>query len=208
MNVDQNFATIGLQSGAPEGAPGYPLAQGRDGALITQSLGKYYEAATRGRIFMASNAAAQAISVALATTYTGLCLSNEPTSGVDLVLLKVGLGLTVAPAAIASFHLIGNVSTTTPVVTHTTPVTTAKPAMLGSAASPAGKVDSAATIPTPVYLQSLVGGFTAAALPSSGPMLIDIDGAVILKPGSFVAIGALTAATGIWSMMWAECPAA
>lgn len=194
--------SVGLQQHIPEGADGYPLAQGDDGALLVSgSHGKYFEAAKRGRVFGASNTGAQAISVALNTTYTGICLSNPTTSSVDLELLRVGLALTVAPVGIASLHLIGGQSTTD--VTHTTPLTPF-PTLLGANYTAAGKADSAATIPTPIYLASLMGGFTAGALPSTSPSWIDVEGLFILPPGGFIAIGALTAATGIWSIVWRE----
>lgn len=195
---------VGLQSGLGIGNTGYPFAQGKEGDLLTNSLGKYYAAAKFGRLFMASTAGAQAISVALATTYTGLCLSNDNSSEKDLVLLRVGIGLSVAQVAEATLHLIGNYSTTN--VTHTTPVSAIKEGRIGANFTPVGKVDSAATIPTPVYLATLMGAFTAGAFGSTSPTWIDVDGAIILKPGAFCAIGALTAVTGIWSMVWAEVP--
>jgi hypothetical protein len=39
----------------------------------------------------------------------------------------------------------------------------------------------------------LMGGFTAAALPSTSPALIDLAGMWVVPPGGFIAIGALTA---------------
>lgn len=48
-------------------------------------FGGYSEAASRGLIRAASNQAVQAISVGLATTYTGLCLSNDAGSGRNLL---------------------------------------------------------------------------------------------------------------------------
>jgi hypothetical protein len=44
--------------------------------IVSDAHGKYYEAVSRGDVFIAHNVAAQAVSVALATTYTGLVLSN------------------------------------------------------------------------------------------------------------------------------------
>lgn len=191
---------VGLQSGAPSGS-NYPFAQGSHGAMVSQPLGKYYDAVVAGRVFYASNTAAQAISVALSTTYTGICLANPASSGKNISLLRVGAALSVAPAAIAGFYLIGNYSETA--VTHTTPLTPAS-ALIGGGFSPVGKVDREATIPTPLYLQSLFSGFTAGALPGGTVAIADIDGGIVLKPGAFVALGSLTAATGIFSFLWAE----
>lgn len=176
---------------------------GRNGELIVGNLhGRYYEQVMRGNVYGASNQAAQAVSVALATTYTGLCLSNPLGSGKNLVLLSAGYALSVAPAGIASIHLIGSSSPSTN-VTHTTAVTPVN-MLLGNTGSPVAKVDREATIPTPLYLMSLMGGFTAGALPDSPNALFDIAGQIILAPGGFVAIGALTAVTGFGSFVWEE----
>ena len=174
----------------------------REGAMVIQNLhGRYYEQVMRGNVFGASNQAAQAVSVALNTTYTGLVLSNPNGSGKYLVLLSAGYALSVAPAGIASIHLIGANSATD--VVHTTPVVP-RSMLIGNTSTPSGKTDSAATIPTPFYLMSLMGGFTAGALPDSPNALFDIGGQIVLAPGGFVAIGALTAVTGFGSFVWEE----
>jgi hypothetical protein len=67
--------------------------------------------------------------------------------------------------------------------------------------------DVSATLPVaPTWLQMLMGGFTAAALPSTSPALIDVAGMWVVPPGGFIAIGALTAVTGLFSMQWEEVP--
>ena len=193
------------QVGPQQGADGANLAlrQGNSGEIVTQNLhGRYYEQVVRGNVFGASNQAAQAVSVALATTYTGLCLSNPLGNNKNLVLLSAGYALTVAPAAIASIHLIGSSSPSTN-VTHTAAVTPFN-MLVGNTSSASAKVDSQATIPTPVYMVSLMGGFTAAALPDSPNALFDIAGQIVIAPGGFVAIGALTAVTGFGSFVWEE----
>jgi hypothetical protein len=53
--------------------------QGRTGeAIVSQLNGAYYERAGRGGIFTVANQAAVTTTIALATTYTGLCLTNDP----------------------------------------------------------------------------------------------------------------------------------
>lgn len=180
-----------------------PLRLGNSGELIASLLhGRYYEQVMRGNVWWASNQAAQAVSIALATTYTGICLSNPLGSGKNLVLLSAGYALSVAPAGIATIHLIGGSSPATN-VTHTAALTP-RNALLGNTGSPVAKADSQATIPTPEYIMSLMGGFTAGALPASPNALFDIGGQLILAPGGFIAIGALTAVTGFGSFVWEE----
>lgn len=190
-----------------------------DGALSTARLGRagevsvselqapYYEQTYRGNTYHASNVAAQAVSVALATTYTGLCLSNRLGNTKNLVLLSAGYALTVAPAAIASLHLIAGYSATTNVA-HTTPLAAPgiQSGLLGTGPASSANVDSAATIVNPGYLMSLFGGFTAAALPAGPSQPVDLKGQIVIPPGGWVAIGALTAVTGFASLSWMEVP--
>lgn len=165
------------------------------------NYGELYEASRRKDLFVAANQAAQAVSVALATTYTGICLSNDAAGTKNLVLLRASFALSVAPAAIASLHLIGG----TGAVTHTTPLTPEN-TRIGGGATVVGKADSAATIPTPRYLFPLMSGFTAAALPNFTMPTYQFRGEWIIPPGGFIAIGALTAVTGFGGFIWAEAP--
>jgi hypothetical protein len=52
--------------------------------IVTELHPRYYEQTYRGAMFSAANQSAQAVSVALATTYTGLCLYNPVNSGKNL----------------------------------------------------------------------------------------------------------------------------
>ena len=201
MTIDN--VQVGFQN-LSQGATPKILNINRQGDLSIQNAGSdYQEMALRGTLFNASNTAAQAVSVGLATTYTGLCLSNPPNSGYNLVLLGCNYALTVAPAGIASLHLIAGYSATE--VTHTTPGTV-KSNVIGRTSDSVAKIDTSATIATPTYLISLGSGFTAAALYATTPNWIDLKGQFIIPPGGFVAIGALTAVTGLGSFTWAELP--
>lgn len=197
-NIQTGFQSLGI------GTPVRTLNVSRQGDLmVSPASGDYQELTRRGMVYSASNQAAQAVSVALATTYTGICLSNPNGSTYDLVLLGCNYSLSVAPAAIASLHLIGGYSTTD--VTHSQPLT-ATSMLLGPLSDAVAKVDSQATIPTPKYVLSLGSGFTAGALYGTTPNWIDLKGMIVIRPGGFVAIGALTAVTGFGSFVWAEVP--
>jgi hypothetical protein len=155
--------------------------------------------------FYAANQTATATSVALATTYTGLCVSNPAASKKNLVITKVGLALTVAPAGIASIGLITG-STAAGIVTHTTPLTPAS-TNIGSGISPSALADNACTlVGTPVWTVQLVGGFTAAALPAYGATHIELGTSLVIPPGAYVAVGTLTSVTGLFSLEWQEVP--
>ena len=196
---------VGQQLNANGAVPLQGLRQNPQGDIAVSELhARYFEQGRYGNMFSAANQAAQAVSVALATTYTGLCLYNPAGSGVILVPNKVAFALTVAPAAIASLHLIGGFSATGGVTAQTTKLVN-QSTQIGNASSGKGIALSAATIVTPTYIQALRDGFTAAALPSNlAP--IDLEGAYQILPGGFLAIGALTAVTGLGSIVWEEVP--
>jgi hypothetical protein len=183
-----------------------PVRAGNMGDLIMSELhGRYYEATYRRANFSAANQAAQATTVALATTYTGLALSNPINSTVNLILNKVGIGLSVAPAAIAVLGLMAGFNSSTN-VTHTTPGTP-RSRFFGAGSTGFGLVDTSATFPTaPVVVDILSGGFTAASLPNPTVQLVDVEGGLILPPGAYAAIYTLTSVTGFFSFAWEEVP--
>jgi hypothetical protein len=83
MGVDRviSLGQVGPQGGADTAASAHRAD--RTGALVvTQAHGQLYEQTSRSLVFSAANPAAQAVSVALATTYTGLCLTNPAGSGI------------------------------------------------------------------------------------------------------------------------------
>ena len=185
-----------------------PARSERSGGLCAVDChGRYQEAVLQGQVFSASNVAAQAVSVALATTYTGLCISNPIGNIKNLVILGCQYALTVAPAAIASLHLIAGYSATAN-VTHTAALAAPgiQNSFIGIGAPSSAKADTQATIVNPTYLIPLGSGFTAAALYATTPLWIDLGGAFILPPGGWIAVGALTAVTGFGGFLWEEVP--
>ena len=157
-----------------------------------------------GQIYSAANQAAQAVSAALATTYTGIGIYNPVGSGVNLVPLRVKFALSVAPAAPATIGLIGSYAATGGVTAQTTKLVPQN-GIVGNTATGKAIPLAAATITTPTWIEHLVDGFTAAALPSPAPTSI-LDGSILIAPGGFLAVGALTAITGLGSIYWAEIP--
>jgi hypothetical protein len=198
--------TVAAGVGPNSQSPGVvaSLRQGQLGDLIISELhGRYYETAYRRNLFYGANQAAQTTTAAFATTYTGLCLSNTPGNAYNLVLNKVGITLASAPAATSVIGLMGNFSATA--VNHTTSLTPGSTFIGG--ASPTGKADSASVLPlAPVLIVPLMGGFTAGSLPSGNPILLDLEGSVIVPPGAYVSIYTSTAVSGLFSFFWEEVP--
>jgi hypothetical protein len=191
-------------------ADGVALADGRMGPqeqLITDALhGEMYESSRIGTLFFAASQAATAVSVALTTTYTGICLYNPVGNNRDLILRHYSFTPSIAQVALSVIGLMGGYISTGAVTAHTTPLvygTAIWPMNLGSSAVPTALVDAAATIVGPHIMFTTSGtALAAAGLPTEG--LKNVQGGVILQPGAFVAIYALTALTGIGAFIWEE----
>lgn len=178
---------------------------GQDSELITgQAHGKYYEAASRHRIFWCANQADTTWSIALAGTHTGLMVSNPRMSNVNLAILRAGYVHCVAQAAEATIGLAGGYDADVE-CTHTVALGVYNAYILG----PHGQAnaDASGVMPTaPVWIEAYMSAFTAAALHATSPSIVDVDGCIVVPPGGYVAICALTVTHGLASMMWEEVP--
>jgi len=200
----------------PHGASGLQLDEGipttitRVGqqldAIGSQLHGRLWELSSRGQLYFACSQAATTTTIALAATCTGLILSNPAASDKVLEVHRVGVALSVAPAAEATISLAGGY-VAAGVVTHTTPLTVrnAKLGMVTTAA--VAKADGAATIVgTPMDIMPLIGaGAAAAEVPVPG--YFNIDGAICIPAGGYVFIETLTVVVGFFGIWWSESPA-
>lgn len=180
---------------------------GKTGETIVSELhGRYVETTYRRAMFYAANQTVATTTVGLATTYTGLCLSNPIGSNTVLALNKASIGQSVIETAVDAFGLAVGFSGTTNVV-HTAAVTPAS-ALIGSGVTPVGKVDTSATLPVaPVYHSFLQSTSSATTDVTSG--MFDYEGSLILLPGAFVIWASPAASVaGMWfSFQWEELPA-
>ena len=174
-------------------------------AVVTELHGRYYEQAYRGGIFQVASQAVATTTIGLATTYTGLVISNPVNSTVNLALLKATMMQSVIQATQVEAFAIAFGSNATTNVTHTTPATI-QPSRIGSGGTSAARADTAATLPTaPVY-----GAFvqnTSTATSNAGGGLIDFEGSVLLLPGAYAlwVTPAQASVAGMWfSFMWEE----
>lgn len=197
---------VGPQSKASADGTKSLVRAGRTGEIIVSDLhGRYVEQTRSGNMFSAANQAAQAVSVALSTTYTGILLYNPVNSGKVLFPNKFKYALSVAQVAIASLGLISGYAATGGITGFTTALTV-RSNQVGNSAVGSATVWSAATITTPVWHWHTHDGFTAGAL-AAPQAIVDIEGAIAILPGGFLAIGALTAVTGLGSISWEELDA-
>lgn len=193
--------------GRVTGASGVtPLRSGTEAGIVLDSHGKYYEAVKSGRCFMASNQAAVAVTAAMATTYTGLVLSNPGTSGKDAVLLRFGWGLSVVlPTALTIFGIMvgANAGDAAAAITPKN--------CYASGAASGMIVDNGCTLTgTPVlysvYGNAAKGADTVTVL--DGVTNVELDGSIIVPPGYYAAVYSFAAntAAAIFSFMWEELP--
>lgn len=180
--------------------------QGKSAEQVVQQLhGRYYEQAYRGNIFSVAIQSVATTTVGLATTYTGLCISNPVGSPVNLVLLKATMMQSVIQATQPEAFAIAFGFNAATNVTHTAAVTP-QPARIGSGASAYAKADTSATLPTAPLYGAFVQNTSAAT--TNGPAgLIDFEGSTILLPGAYTAwvTPGQASVAGMWfSFMWEE----
>ena len=187
---------------------GQVARMGHNGDLIVSELhGRYYEQAYRQNMFGGS-IVGQVTTVGLATTYTGLCLSNPAGSNVNLVLDKIGLAFLVGFTASATVGIMTGINQAAN-VTHTTPAVV-RNKFIGKS-SGTGLLDSAATLSaTPVLDVVLFAGLTGAITTApAADGLYELEGSIVLPPGAFAAIYTSTAsgtASMSASFSWEEVP--
>lgn len=197
--------TVGLPGPVADGVLAQIRFDKTRAQVTADAHGRYAEAARRGTLFIASNTAAQVTTVALAATYTGLCISNPLGNTKNAELLGVGFAISVAQAAIATLHLIGGYSATAN-VTHTAALAAPgiQNCLLGTGPASTMKADTSATITNPGYVLPLLGGFTAGAFGASPVVWLDLAGLIVLPPGAWAALGSLTSVTGFAGFAWEE----
>lgn len=193
--------------------------------FVGERHGKYYNsvygtpaivspatAAKAGSMFRGANSSSQSLSAALATTYTGLCLSNPATSTINLAIKKVGAVITNAVSGQLALGLIVGWAATG-ITVHTTPLNTnilnsyvgaaatGSPSVAGPA--PQANLDSACTlVGTPLFSDWLA---VNGAANSDFGFFQDIDDSLIIPPGGYVAIGATAGQGGFFgSFSWEE----
>jgi len=188
-----------------DGSTGEARAGQYSEQIVGQAHGKYYEAASRHRLFWAANQAAKAISVALTVIYTGLMVANPRMSNVNLAIVRVGWAESVATATLHSIGLIGGYDADAD-VTLVSALDAYNTYVLGPHGQANAFDEGTVAAGTQVWIEHYMSAFTSNALHGTSPVIVDVNGAIVVPPGAWVAIGALLACTGFGSMMWEEIP--
>jgi hypothetical protein len=187
-----------------------PIRQHTDGALVVRSSSaKYADAVLAGRVFVACNQAAVAVTAAMATTYTGFVLFNPAASTVNLVLLRFGYSFTIAAPTAATVIGLMTGTVVTAATMDAAAAITPRNRLVGSTIASQAIVDNACTLNGTPVLEQVFGqvGTGATTVPLVAQINeVDLDGSMIIKPGSYVAAYSFAAntASAIFSMMWEE----
>jgi hypothetical protein len=178
---------------------------GADG-VVSEFHGRYYQTTKDGNEFSASIQAVATTSVGLSTTYTGLVISNPITSAIDMVVNKVSIMQSVIQATqVEAFAIAVGFNAATN-VTHSAALTT-RSNLIGSGFTSVGLADTSATLPTAPFYHTFVTNTGTAIADSTGAMVVDLEGSIILPPGGYAmwVTPAQASVAGMWfSFSWEE----
>ena len=199
---------VGQIVSAADGTQQQPLRIDRQGGLfVVEGRARYAENTRRGLRYVGANQAAVTTSAALSTTNTGLILFNPVNSTVNLEVDKVGLASLVLMPAVAAFGIQGGYAGAP--LAGTTLDGQYNAALNGSLGQ--GIIYKAATTVSPVVRKILGALLTGAVtVQTAAPLTYDLEGSIVVTPGSWISIYTSTAsgASGIFaSLEWTEVPA-
>jgi hypothetical protein len=155
-------------------------------------------------VYVAANQAVKTTTAGLATTYTGLSLTNPVTNTKKLILLEFGWGQHAAAAAGVIGIMGGAITSTHTAAEDIVP----KNMYMGSANTSIAIVDTDCTISTPV-LYKVFGSTGSVATTGYGTQpltMVDLKGGIIVNPGYFIAsyISVVTTSALIFYFSWEE----
>lgn len=183
----------------------FVIARGdnQGGALVSQNHGKYYETTYRGKCFSATNDSAVSTSDGTNSTWTGLGIFNLAGSTVNLVLLKFQCAQ-VADGVAATVGIMGGVGDLSESI-HT------RSRMVGSGLSPLAQASDSSNLSGSQNLIAIlgqIGSLSTIGYQMSQGIDVEIDGAIIVPPGSFICSYTSAATTGAlqFNFVWEEVP--
>lgn len=191
------------------GVTSQPLRQGPlADVIVSELMGRYYELARNGRLFMAHAIVTAPVIFSTAAGTGGPLIWNGG-SKTNVVPLVVGFGVTVVTTAAAALGLTGNTGQNVAPTT-TTAIDSRANLMLGGPAS--------AATPYRIGTPNTAGNFFlpfahvhtgALTVDTTGIQWVDVGGAVVVPPGGWVSVAASATATTLVAslmMIYAEVP--
>lgn len=190
-----------LQTGQAN-ATGVAKLPGRGGqqgdTIVSELHGRYYEQTYRGNMFsVQTQGTSITTTAALATTFTGLAVGNPASSGVNLVFNKFNATQFAAGVA-GTIGLMGGVGAITASLTPQSRV-------IGGAGVAKATATASQTISTPVLIVTFgsVGSVATTGYGLEAGIFVDLEGSIIVPPGSFIATYTSTAQTSAFQFGFA-----
>lgn len=190
-----------LQTGQAN-ATGVAKLPGRGGqqgdTIVSELHGRYYEQTYRGNMFsVQTQGTSVTTTAALATTFTGLAVGNPSGSGVNLVFNKFNATQFAAGVA-GTLGLMGGAGAITASLVPQSRV-------IGGAGVAKATATAAQTISTPVLIVTFgsVGSVATTGYGLEAGIFVDLEGSIIVPPGSFVATYTSTAQTSAFQFGFA-----
>jgi hypothetical protein len=165
-----------------------------------------FELNRQGQVFTAANQAAATVTLINTSTATGFILSNPWGSGKNLAILSAAFQYTTVPTATAVVWLAMSIAPSPTAHATVTALNIYGADGSGATGKSVARAYSASTTPNlPVYTRSLGYAPTTPATSDGLTMRAEIEGQLILVPGSYLQISYIGAApVGMTDMTWAE----
>ena len=197
-----NQVLVGSQS-ASDGTFLYPRGSKTGATVVTALHGDHYEQTYRGNVFsINTQGTGVTTTAALATTWTGLGLSNPAGSGVNLVLIRFTCSQFAVGAA-AAIGILGGVGVLSATLTP-------QNRMIGAAGVSKARGSATDTISTPLLIGTYgqVGSLATTGYGMSAGVQIEINGGIIVPPGSFIGsyTSVITTSALNFGYVWEEVP--
>lgn len=160
----------------------------------------------QGQVFTAANQAAATVTLINTSTATGFILSNPWGSGKNLAILSAGFQYTTVPTATAIVWLAMSIAPSPTAHATVTALNIYGADGSGATGKSVARAYSASTTPNlPVYTRSLGYAPTTPATSDGLCVRDNIEGALILVPGSYLQLSYITTApVGMADMTWME----
>lgn len=175
---------------------------------MTASAEWFLEQARLGNMYSACNQSAATVTLINTSTTTGFVLSNPWGSGKKLVIKDAMFAYTTVPTATAVLFLAQSIAPLPTAHATVTALNIYNVDGSGATGRSIARAYSASTTPNlPVYSRIL--GYSPTTPATTGGLTVkdEVNGAMILVPGSYVQISYITTApVGITYMSWVEVP--
>lgn len=165
-----------------------------------------FEFNKKGQVFTAANQAAATVTLINTSTATGFILSNPWGSGKNLAIVSASFNYTTVPTATAIVWLAQSIAPSPLAHASVTALGVYQADGSGANTLSVARAYSASTTPNlPVYTRAI--GYSPTTPATTGALTIrdNVEGAIILVPGSYLQISYIGAApVGMADMSWIE----